>query len=79
MAINWTNVISRQRETNHLRAIYRWHPIFAGQDFIKYFGDDDLHYDNANVELMLDIGKSKYLAISPITIPVTIIRDPVRA
>ncbi|MCP4957548.1 MAG: hypothetical protein GY919_18435 [Photobacterium aquimaris] len=23
----------RQRETNHLRAIYRWHPTFAGQYF----------------------------------------------
>ncbi|MCL9773515.1 arginine deiminase [Vibrio methylphosphonaticus] len=41
---------ARQRETNHLRAIYRWHPTFAGQDFIKYFGDEDLHYDNANIE-----------------------------
>ncbi|CAH0524597.1 arginine deiminase [Vibrio hippocampi] len=41
---------ARQRETNHLRAIYRWHPTFAGQDFINYFGDDDLHYDNANIE-----------------------------
>ncbi|KOO02786.1 arginine deiminase [Vibrio nereis] len=41
---------ARQRETNHLKAIYRWHPVFAGQDFIKYFGDGDLHYDNANIE-----------------------------
>ncbi|BDR34125.1 hypothetical protein PDY_11730 [Photobacterium damselae subsp. damselae] len=28
---------------------------------------------------MLDIGKSKYLAISPITIPVTMISEPVSA
>ncbi|MEZ8825652.1 arginine deiminase [Vibrio amylolyticus] len=41
---------ARQRETNHLRAIYRWHPVFAGQDFIQYFGNEDLHYDNANIE-----------------------------
>lgn len=41
---------ARQRETNHLRAIYRWHPTFAGGDFVRYFGDDDLHYDNANIE-----------------------------
>ncbi len=41
---------ARQRETNHLRAIYRWHPSFAGQAFINYFGNDDLHYDNANIE-----------------------------
>lgn len=41
---------ARQRETNHLRAIYRWHPLFAGNQFIRYFGDEDLHYDNANIE-----------------------------
>ncbi|AIU67914.1 MULTISPECIES: arginine deiminase [Vibrio] len=54
---------ARQRETNHLRAIYRWHPVFAGQDFIKYFGDDDLHYDNANIEGgdVLVIGKGAVL------------------
>ena len=54
---------ARQRETNHLRAIYRWHPTFAGQDFIKYFGDDDLHYDNANIEGgdVLVIGKGAVL------------------
>ncbi|MGF1740652.1 arginine deiminase [Vibrio profundum] len=54
---------ARQRETNHLRAIYRWHPVFAGQDFIKYFGDEDLHYDNANIEGgdVLVIGKEAVL------------------
>ncbi|MDN3608276.1 arginine deiminase [Vibrio ostreicida] len=54
---------ARQRETNHLRAIYRWHPVFAGQDFIKYFGDEDLHYDNANIEGgdVLIIGKGAVL------------------
>lgn len=54
---------ARQRETNHLRAIYRWHPVFAGEDFIKYFGDEDLHYDNANIEGgdVLVIGKGAVL------------------
>ncbi|MGD8111934.1 arginine deiminase [Vibrio sp. TRT 17S01] len=54
---------ARQRETNHLRAIYHWHPVFAGQDFIKYFGDEDLHYDNANIEGgdVLVIGKGSVL------------------
>ncbi|KHT45510.1 arginine deiminase [Vibrio sinaloensis] len=54
---------ARQRETNHLRAIYRWHPVFAGLDFIKYFGDEDLHYDNANIEGgdVLVIGKESVL------------------
>lgn len=54
---------ARQRETNHLRAIYRWHPVFAGENFIKYFGDEDLHYDNANIEGgdVLVIGKGAVL------------------
>ncbi|WED26352.1 arginine deiminase [Vibrio sp. DW001] len=54
---------ARQRETNHLRAIYRWHPTFAGSDFINYFGDQDLHYDNANIEGgdVLVIGKGSVL------------------
>lgn len=63
---------ARQRETNHLRAIYRWHPVFAGQDFIKYFGDEDLHYDNANIEGgdVLVIGKGAVLiGISERTTP----------
>ncbi|MBA5762121.1 arginine deiminase [Vibrio sp. 404] len=50
VSLNPMMMPARQRETNHLRAIYHWHPIFAGQDFIKYFGNEDLHYDNANIE-----------------------------
>ncbi|BCN25149.1 MULTISPECIES: arginine deiminase [Vibrio] len=50
VSLNPMMMPARQRETNHLRAIYHWHPTFAGQDFIKYFGDEDLHYDNANIE-----------------------------
>ncbi|HHF2987909.1 TPA: arginine deiminase [Vibrio alginolyticus] len=63
VSLNPMMMPARQRETNHLRAIYRWHPIFSGQDFIKYFGDDDLHYDNANVEGgdVLVIGKGAVL------------------
>ncbi|EMB9236562.1 arginine deiminase [Vibrio alginolyticus] len=63
VSLNPMMMPARQRETNHLRAIYRWHPIFAGQDFIKYFGDNDLHYDNANVEGgdVLVIGKGAVL------------------
>ena len=54
---------ARQRETNHLRAIYRWHPLFAGNDFIRYFDEDNLHYDNANIEGgdVLVIGKGAVL------------------
>jgi arginine deiminase len=32
---------ARRRETLHIRAIYRYHPLFAGQEFTWYFGDDD--------------------------------------
>ncbi|HIF9213087.1 TPA: arginine deiminase [Photobacterium damselae] len=54
---------ARQRETNHLRAIYRWHPTFAGQDFIKYFGDEEKIYDNSTIEGgdVLVIGKGSVL------------------
>ncbi|ODS10210.1 arginine deiminase [Vibrio scophthalmi] len=63
VSLNPMMMPARQRETNHLRAIYHWHPVFAGQDFIKYFGDEDLHYDNANIEGgdVLVIGKGAVL------------------
>ncbi|EOI3555144.1 arginine deiminase [Cronobacter dublinensis] len=41
---------ARQRETNNLRAIYRWHPAFADGEFIKYFGDQNINYDHATLE-----------------------------
>jgi arginine deiminase len=41
---------ARQRETLHSRAIYRFHPLFAGEDFVTYYGDDDLNHLPASVE-----------------------------
>jgi len=41
---------ARQRETLHIRAIYRYHPLFAGTDFITYYGDDDAIHLPATVE-----------------------------
>ncbi len=41
---------ARQRETNHLRAIYRWHPEFAQSQFVNYLGDEVRDYDNAAIE-----------------------------
>ncbi|OLQ86978.1 arginine deiminase [Vibrio panuliri] len=63
VSLNPMMMPARQRETNHLRAIYRWHPVFSGQDFIKYFGNEDLHYDNATIEGgdVLVIGKGSVL------------------
>jgi arginine deiminase len=41
---------ARQRETLHSRAIYRYHPMFAGQSFATYYGDDDAVHLPATVE-----------------------------
>jgi arginine deiminase len=41
---------ARQRESLHSRAIYRYHPLFAGADFVTYYGDDDLYHQPASVE-----------------------------
>jgi arginine deiminase len=41
---------ARQRETLHSRAIYRYHPMFAGQGFAVYYGDDDTGHQPATVE-----------------------------
>ncbi len=47
--IQWQNLLANV-ETNNLRAIYRWHPQFAGGEFIKYFGDENINYDHATLE-----------------------------
>jgi arginine deiminase len=41
---------ARQRETLHMRAIYRHHPMFAGADFVTYYGDDDASHLPATIE-----------------------------
>ena len=41
---------ARQRETLHIRAIYRYHPMFAGADFVTYYGDDDASHLPASIE-----------------------------
>jgi arginine deiminase len=41
---------ARQRETLHSRAIYRFHPMFAGAEFTRYYRDDDPIYSLATVE-----------------------------
>ncbi|MGF1682065.1 arginine deiminase [Photobacterium minamisatsumaniensis] len=63
VSINPMAKAARQRETNHVRAIYRWHPTFAGQDFVKYFGDEEKIYDNSTIEGgdVLVIGKGAVL------------------
>jgi len=41
---------ARQRESLHIRAVYRYHPMFAGADFVSYYGDDDANHLPASVE-----------------------------
>jgi arginine deiminase len=41
---------ARQREHLHLRAVYRYHPLFAGADFVTYYGGDDASHLPASVE-----------------------------
>jgi arginine deiminase len=41
---------ARLRETLHIRAIYRYHPLFAGPSFPTYFGDDDAAHQPASIE-----------------------------
>ncbi len=41
---------ARRRETLHIRAIYRYHPMFAGSEFVTYYGDDDASHLPASIE-----------------------------
>ncbi|MGH3254391.1 MAG: arginine deiminase [Streptosporangiaceae bacterium] len=41
---------ARQREHLHVRAVYDYHPLFAGADFIAYYGNDDADHLPASVE-----------------------------
>ena len=41
---------ARQRETLHIRAVYRYHPMFAGAGFVTYYGGDDANHLPASVE-----------------------------
>ncbi|HTZ10240.1 MAG TPA: arginine deiminase [Acidimicrobiales bacterium] len=41
---------ARQRETIHMRAVYRFHPLFAGAGFPIYYGGDDAAHLPASIE-----------------------------
>ncbi|HUJ07257.1 MAG TPA: arginine deiminase [Streptosporangiaceae bacterium] len=41
---------ARMRENLHIRAIYRYHPMFAGADFVTYYGGDDDSHLPASIE-----------------------------
>ena len=50
VTINPMAMPARQRESLHTRAIYRFHPLFAGADFVTYYGDEDRNYQPATIE-----------------------------
>ncbi|HEX9033891.1 MAG TPA: arginine deiminase family protein, partial [Streptosporangiaceae bacterium] len=41
---------ARLRETLHMRAIYRYHPLFAAAGVQAYYGDDDVSHLPASIE-----------------------------
>ena len=50
VSVNTMAKPARQRETLHSRAIYRYHPMFAGGDFARYDPDDDGYHLPASIE-----------------------------
>ncbi|HEX7444531.1 MAG TPA: arginine deiminase [Acidimicrobiales bacterium] len=50
VTINPMAMPARQRESLHTRAIYRHHPMFAGHDFLTYYGGDDRDLRPATLE-----------------------------
>ena len=41
---------ARQRESVHVRAVYRYHPMFTGSHFATYYGGDDANHEPASIE-----------------------------
>jgi arginine deiminase len=41
---------ARRRETAHLEAVYRFHPLFADDDFATWYGGADDDYGSATIE-----------------------------
>jgi arginine deiminase len=50
VSVNPMAKAARQRETLHMRAVYRYHPVFAGPDFLTYYGADDASHRPASME-----------------------------
>ena len=41
---------ARRRETVHLKAIYKFHPMFKNGDFEYWYGNEDKNYEGATIE-----------------------------
>ncbi|MEA9391931.1 arginine deiminase [Acerihabitans sp. TG2] len=50
VSINPMAKVPRRRESDNLRAIYRWHPLFAQHPFISYFDEQKITDENATIE-----------------------------
>lgn len=50
VSINPMAKVARQRETLHMRAVYRYHPLFANATFETWFGGDDRDHLPASIE-----------------------------
>src|ERR1035437_2280189 len=50
VTINPMAMPARQRESLHTRAIYQFHPMSAGADFVPYYGGEDQIYQPATIE-----------------------------
>ncbi|CAM3677938.1 arginine deiminase [Parendozoicomonas haliclonae] len=50
VSVNPMAKAARKRETVHLRAIYKFHPLFQQSPFHTYYGDTDRNYDQATLE-----------------------------
>ena len=50
VSVNTMAKVARQRETLHMRAIYRYHPMFAAASFDTWLGGDDADHAPSSLE-----------------------------
>ena len=50
VTVNPMAMRARRRESVHTRAVYRFHPLFAGSSFVRLYGDDDADHQPATLE-----------------------------
>ncbi|MCK5894330.1 MAG: arginine deiminase [Endozoicomonadaceae bacterium] len=63
VSVNPMAKAARQRETVHLRAVYKFHPLFKNSSFHTYIGGEDRNYELSTIEGgdVLVIGKGAVL------------------
>lgn len=50
VSVNPMAKVARQKETVNLMSIYKFHDMFKNNDFNFWYGDKDVHYENATIE-----------------------------